>query len=464
MSELDIVFAEQTEGTTARLNRWLVSVGDAVQSDQPVAELETDKVTVEIAAPAAGFLAEQLVELDQELEPGTVLGRLTKEVVAGAADASLTEVLFVTEDNEGTAATLGRWLVEPGQQVAAGQPLAEVETDKVMLEIVAPDSGSVHSLAAEAGQELTPGQLLAHLAVVDAPTPTPSADAEAPGADRISPAVRRLMEQYAIHSLKMIPGTGEGGRVTRDNLLSWLEQRAPEAGVPEGRRVPHSAMRRAIARNMMDSIKKSPHVTSLFEADMSAVAAHRQAHKAGLAEQGIKLTYTAYFVAAAAAAMQAVPQVNSRFHSDHLQLFDDINIGVGTALGEQGLIVPVIKRVQDRTLAEIAADLGEKTERARTGGLTQDDLRGGTFTISNHGVSGSLLAAPIIINQPEVAILGVGKLEKRVRVREINGEDQIQIVPSCYVTLSIDHRALDAFQTNAWLAAFVDALENWPAD
>ncbi|MEM6576619.1 MAG: biotin/lipoyl-containing protein [Pseudomonadota bacterium] len=141
MSELDIVFAEQTEGTTARLNRWLVSVGDAVQSDQPVAELETDKVTVEIAAPAAGFLAEQLVELDQELEPGTVLGRLTKEAVASAADASLTEVLFVTEDNEGTAATLGRWLVEPGQQVAAGQPLAEVETDKVMLEIVAPDSG-----------------------------------------------------------------------------------------------------------------------------------------------------------------------------------------------------------------------------------------------------------------------------------------------------------------------------------
>ncbi|MFK7958796.1 MAG: 2-oxo acid dehydrogenase subunit E2 [Lysobacterales bacterium] len=464
MSSLDIIFAEQTEGTTAKLNRWLVSVGDQVQADQPVAELETDKVTVEIAAPSAGYVAEQLAELDQELEPGTLLGRLSETPIRAAANDTEIEVLFVTEDNEGTAATLGRWLVEPGQSVSKDQPLVEVETDKVVLEIVAPANGVVHSLAAQPGQPLAPGDLLAILSGSAEPSLAAAAPADGRGTERISPAVRKLMDQYAIHSLKLIPGTGEGGRVTRDNLLSWLEQRAPDAGTPESRRVPHSAMRRAIARNMMDSIRKSPHVTSLFEADMSAVAAHRAANKAAFAKAGAKLTYTAYFVAAAAVAMKAVPQVNSRFHQDHLQLFDDINIGVGTALGDDGLIVPVISKVQDRSLRDLAADLADKTERARNGGLTQEDLRGGTFTLSNHGVSGSLLASPIIINQPEVAILGIGKLEKRVRVIEVDGEDQIQIVPSCYVTLSIDHRALDAFQTNAWLAAFVNALETWPQE
>ncbi len=463
MSQLDIVFAEQTEGTTARLNRWLVSVGDSVQRDQPVAELETDKVTVEIAAPAAGFLAEQLVDLEQELKPGTVLGRLSDSPVKGAGDNAIVEVLFITEDNEGTAATLGRWLVEPGQQVSKDQPLAEVETDKVVLEVVAPVAGTVHSLAAEPGQSLLQGALLANLAVSGEPMAAVEKLTDGRAPQRISPAVRKLMEQYGIASLLRIPGTGEGGRVTRDNLLSWLEQRAPDAGTPDSHRLPHSAMRRAIARNMMDSIRKSPHVTSLFEVDMSAVAAHRACNKSAFEKAGVRLTYTAYFVAAAAVAMKTVPQVNSRFHQDHLQLFDDINIGVGTALGDDGLIVPVISRVQDKSLLELARDLGDKIQRARSGGLTQADLRGGTFTLSNHGVSGSLLATPIIINQPEVAILGIGKLEKRVRVMEVQGQDQIAIVPSCYVTLSIDHRALDAFQTNAWLAAFVEALENWPA-
>jgi 2-oxoglutarate dehydrogenase E2 component (dihydrolipoamide succinyltransferase) len=151
--------------------------------------------------------------------------------------------------------------------------------------------------------------------------------------------------------------------------------------------------------------------------------------------------------------------VNGRWFEDRIEIYDDINIGIGTALGEKGLIVPVIHRAQTLSLLDIATQLTDLTERARAGKLAQAEVQGGTFSISNHGVSGSLIAAPIIINQPQSAILGVGKLEKRAVVRG----DTIQIRPMAYVTLTIDHRVIDAFQTNAWLTRFVDALETWPA-
>jgi 2-oxoglutarate dehydrogenase E2 component (dihydrolipoamide succinyltransferase) len=223
-------------------------------------------------------------------------------------------------------------------------------------------------------------------------------------------------------------------------------------------------MRLAIAGNMQRSVTEAPHVTAVFEADFSAIIAHREAHKAAFAKKGVKLSYTAYLVAAAAEAMKAAPAINSRWHADRLELYDDINIGVGTALGSKGLIVPVLRKVQRLSLKGIAAGLDELIEKARQEKLTGADVKGGTFTISNHGVSGSLFAAPIIINQPQSAILGVGKLEKRVVVREVGGVDAIQIRPMAYVSLTIDHRVVDGHQTNAWLSRFVEILESWPAD
>jgi len=210
-------------------------------------------------------------------------------------------------------------------------------------------------------------------------------------------------------------------------------------------------------------VTRAPHVTAVFEADFSAIMAHRERHKDAFAKKGVKLTYTAYLVAAAAEAMKVAPAINSRWHDDRLEIFDDVNIGVGTALGEKGLIVPVLRKVQTLSLKGIAAGLDEMIDKARREQLTGKDVSGGTFTISNHGVSGSLFAAPIIINQPQSAILGVGKLEKRVVVREVGGADAIQIRPMAYVSLTIDHRALDGHQTNTWLSAFVQALEDWSA-
>jgi 2-oxoglutarate dehydrogenase E2 component (dihydrolipoamide succinyltransferase) len=213
---------------------------------------------------------------------------------------------------------------------------------------------------------------------------------------------------------------------------------------------------------MVDSLlETSPHVTSVFEMNMSNVIEHRRWHKKEYAEQGINLTFTAYFLAASVAAIREVPEVNARYHDDHLELIEDVNIGVGTALGNKGLIVPVIPQVQDLSLFQIAQALQKQTEKARSGKLAPADTRNGTFTISNHGTSGSLFAAPIIINQPQVAILGVGKLEKRVIVETIDGKDELTIKPMCYVSLSIDHRALDAYQTNLFLAHFVRTMETW---
>jgi 2-oxoglutarate dehydrogenase E2 component (dihydrolipoamide succinyltransferase) len=178
--------------------------------------------------------------------------------------------------------------------------------------------------------------------------------------------------------------------------------------------------------------------------------------------RGARLTLTAYFISACIRALRAHPEVNATFGPDAMELHRDVNIGVGTALGNKGLIVPVIHRAQTLGLFDIAQRLNTLVDSARAGKLAPQDVRGGTFTLSNHGVGGSLLAAPIVINQPQVAILGVGKVQRRVCVIEAGGSESIAVRSMCYLTLTIDHRALDAFQANAFLSLVVQTLEHWP--
>jgi 2-oxoglutarate dehydrogenase E2 component (dihydrolipoamide succinyltransferase) len=222
--------------------------------------------------------------------------------------------------------------------------------------------------------------------------------------------------------------------------------------------IPHDRMRLKIAENMVRAVSSQPHVTAVFEADFSAIAAH----KAAVAVRGVKLSYTAYIVKAAALAMAAAPSINGRWEDDRIAVPPTIDIGVGTALGDKGLVVPVVKDSGSLSLEQIGARLDDLTARAREGKLTGADVSGGSFTISNHGVSGSLLAAPIILHQGQAAILGIGKLQKRAVVRDIGGEDAILIRPMAYVTLTIDHRVVDGHQTNAWLTRFVELIEGWP--
>jgi 2-oxoglutarate dehydrogenase E2 component (dihydrolipoamide succinyltransferase) len=294
----------------------------------------------------------------------------------------------------------------------------------------------------------------------------------------LSPAVRRAVQQHNLDP-STIRGTGRNGRITLEDVEKAVGGGAGKA-VPASapapvaaaaaapavaggiQSIPHDRMRLAIAQNMLNSVTIAPHVTAVFEADFSAIMALRQKNKAAFEKQGANLTFTAYLIAASAAAMKAAPAINSRWYDDRLDIFSDINIGIGTALGEKGLVVPVVHQAQNLSLLGIASRLTQLTAAARSNSLTPADMRGGTFTISNHGVSGSLFASPIIINQPQSAILGVGKLEKRVVVKEVGGVDTIQIRPMAYVSLTIDHRVVDGHQTNGWLSKFVETLETWP--
>ncbi|MCP4412054.1 MAG: dihydrolipoamide succinyltransferase, partial [Gammaproteobacteria bacterium] len=288
----------------------------------------------------------------------------------------------------------------------------------------------------------------------------------------VSPAVRRLLKENNL-VIEQISGTGKNGRVNRNDIMAFLAtsetplERVADASSDKtseisSRLIPHSTMRKSIARHMVESLlETSPHVTSVFEMDMSNIIEHRKWHKKEYAEQNVNLTYTAYFLMAMVDAIRKVPECNARYHKEALEIFNAINIGVGTALAEKGVVVPVVHDVQDMSLFDVAKALSKQTLKARNGDLTSADMKNGTITISNHGVSGSLFAAPIIINQPQVAILGIGKLEKRVIVEEINQQDTMQIKSMCYVSLSIDHRALDAHLTNLFLSIFVDKIESW---
>ncbi len=406
--EIDVLAPVEQEGTQAIVRSWLKKVGEPVAEGDPIVELETDKVAVEVPSPASGVLKEIIIFEDGAATPGAVLGR-----------------------------------------IGEGGEAASAETD--------PTPQPVQAAPAQSTSKPNGAAAIAAAAVADRE-------------HRLSPAVRRLVLENDLDPAQ-ISGTGKDGRLTRADIVAFLkDSRAPAtpssaARGPQGapsQKVPHDRMRRRIAEHMAHSVATAPHVTAVFEADFTAIIAHRAKNKEEFARRGVNLTYTAYFLAACVEAMSVSPTVNSQWHDDYLEVFEDINTGVGTALGDKGLIVPVVQQVQRRSLFDIASELQRLTERARQGSLAPEDVRGGTFSISNHGTSGSLVASPIIINQPQSAILGVGKLEKRVIIKTIDGVDSMQIRPMAYVTLTIDHRVLDGAQTNAWLSRFVEMIENWP--
>jgi 2-oxoglutarate dehydrogenase E2 component (dihydrolipoamide succinyltransferase) len=395
----DVLAPPNEEGTRATILKWCKAVGDLVVKDEPLVELETDKVTVEVPAPASGTLIEVLKTESAEVSPDEVLARLRL----------------------------------PGESTLAAESRAPAAAAKI-----APSRAGLNAR--------TDSGLL-------------------------SPSVRRLLQEHDI-APGAINGTGRNGRVTAQDVTRHVSQaapvsqraRAPQAPAPgeASTLVPHTAIRRRVAEHMLRSLVDAPHVTAVFEADLSRVLKHRALHAKGYELRGARLTLTVYFISACVRALRAHPEVNATFREDAMELHRDVNIGVGTALGDKGLIVPVIHRAQQLSLFEIAQRLQQAVEAARAGKLAPQDVRGGTFTISNHGVGGSLLAAPIVINRPQVAILGVGKVQRRVCVIDTDGGESIAVRSMCYLTLTIDHRALDAFQANAFLGLVVKTLEQWP--
>jgi len=407
--------------------------------------------------------------------------------------------------------TITKWLKAPGEAVREYEPLLEVNTDKVDTEIPSPASGVLLEILVKEGSTVRVGSPLAWIgeagesapeagqapsaAAAEAAMAEPQALPETPppGQERmaafISPVVARMAAEHGI-DLSRIKGTGQGGRITKKDILAYLEKRevavekaeaaapAPEAASPHpaipvapagppvtsplaAEILPLTPVRRAIAEHMVFSKHTSPHVTTVMEADLSRVVAHRQANKEAFARDGVNLTFTAYFVAAAVAALKAYPMVNSSWSDEGIVLHKPIHIGLATSLGEEGLIVPVIKNADALSLLGLARAINDLAARARAKKLQPDEVKGGTFTITNHGISGSLFATPII-HQPQCAILGVGAIQKRVVVLsdEARG-DMLAIRPMVYLSLTFDHRILDGAIADSFLGKVVEYLQNW---
>jgi 2-oxoglutarate dehydrogenase E2 component (dihydrolipoamide succinyltransferase) len=385
------------------------------------------------------------------------------------------DIVLPPDQTEGTTNVVGKWFKAVGDRVAANDPLLEITTDKVTVEIAAPADGVLVEICKEEGVQVEQGDVLGRMEAGLAVETGGRADGRAggeptggrtdgqAGSEELTPAVRRLLKEHGL-SAAAIAGTGRGGRITAEDVERHLSASPPLGSSapdrPSARLTPHSPMRRSIADHMVRSMATAPHVTSVFEADLTAVMAHRNAAKAAFEARGVKLTYTAYFVRATVEALKAVPEANSRWHDDGLELFDEMHVGIATSLGNGGLIVPVLRNAQALDLEATARGVQDLTERARAGTLAPQDVQGGTFSISNHGVTGSLVATPIIINQPQSAILGVGKLEERAVVRE----GRVVPRPMLYVTLTIDHRVLDGFSANAFLTRWVETIERWPQE
>jgi 2-oxoglutarate dehydrogenase E2 component (dihydrolipoamide succinyltransferase) len=397
--------------------------------------------------------------------------------------------------------TVIKWLKKEGDTFNELEPLLEVNTDKVDTEIPAPTSGTVLKILAEEGAPAKVGAILAFIGKagesvdggevqvaskvasqkiaekqpVTMESSAGSGQAMSRSADLgfISPVVAKIAAEHGIN-LQDVTGTGLNGRITKNDVLNYVENgkkkvdgrpiavapapRAPSPVTPiiGDQLIKHTAIRKQIAEHMVLSKHTSPHVLTVMEADMSRVAKHRAANKDIFARDGINLTYTAYFMMAIVAGLKSYPIVNSSWSENGVVVHKAVNIGMATSLGEDGLIVPVIKGADNLSLLAMARSVNDLANRARSKKLQPDDVKGGTFTLTNHGISGSLMAFPVI-NQPQCGILGVGAMQKRVVVID----DAIAIRPMIYLSFVFDHRILDGASADWFLAKVKETLENW---
>jgi 2-oxoglutarate dehydrogenase E2 component (dihydrolipoamide succinyltransferase) len=389
--------------------------------------------------------------------------------------------------------TVIKWLKKEGDSVDELEPLLEVNTDKVDTEIPAPTSGTVLKILAEEGAPAKVGAVLAFIG-----KPGESVESGAGGTQSlqrletkpsvpqrsetlppiqankdigfISPVVAKIAAEHGVN-LQQVLGTGLNGRITKNDVLNYVQSGkltspATPTDVEPGtsnvtpttgdQLIKHTVIRKQIAEHMVMSKHTSPHVLTVMEADLSRVIKHRVANKEIFLRDGVNLTLTAYFMMAIVAGLKTYPNVNSSWREDGILVHKTVNIGMATSLGEEGLIVPVIKDADNLSLLAIARTVNDLANRARSKKLQPDEVKGGTFTLTNHGTSGSLFAFPVI-NQPQCGILGVGAMQKRVVVID----DAIAIRPMVYLPFVFDHRILDGASADWFLMKVKETLENW---
>ncbi len=440
------------EGT---LTRWFKKPGELVKRDEPLFEISTDKVDAEIPAPADGVLEKILVAEGTTVEVNTVVGILGSATGGGAAPAS-----------KGPAPAAR--VEAPKPSAPAAKPPAAPTSAAVLPE--RPQQQRSTILATENGE-----------GAADAVQPAAPHNGEVEGdlrKTRSSPLVRRIAREQGITDLSAVPGTGIGGRVTKQDILRHVESirrggAAPAAmGAPTGAlpvlRLPRkdvrvekmTTMRRKIAEHMVQSRRVSAHVHSVFEIDVDRIAKLRLQRKDDFERRhGVKLTYMPFFMKSVVDALVAFPYVNASLDGEEILLHNGVNLGIAVAL-ESGLIVPVVRNAHELSLVGLQKRVTDLATRARSKQLVPDEVQGGTFTITNPGAFGNEFGIPII-NQPQVAILGIGGVKKRAVV--VDG-DAIAVRHTVFMCLSYDHRLVDGALADRFMGHVRDVLEKWDVE
>ncbi|MEH6410226.1 MAG: 2-oxoglutarate dehydrogenase complex dihydrolipoyllysine-residue succinyltransferase [Hyphomonas sp.] len=482
--------------TEATVGQWLKSAGDAVKRDDVLVELETDKVSVEVSAPEDGVLSEIVANVGDTVEIGALLGRLNagngearaapakaaaepaKPAAKAAAPApsggKLTDVTVPTMGESVAEGTLSTFLKKVGDTVKKDETIAEIETDKVALEVPASADGVIAELVVAEGASVTPGAVIARIsaggagAAAPAATPAsppPAAAAAAASSSAVAPSVRRISTEAGIDP-SAIPGTGRDGRATKADALAYVNAapKAPAAPVqvreprdigPREERVKMTRLRQTIARRLKEAQDSAAMLTTFNDVDMGAIMDLRKKHQDSfVAKHGIKLGFMSFFVKACVNALKEVPAVNAEIDGTDIiyKNYYDIGVAVGT---DKGLVVPVVRDSDDLSLAGIEKYIADLGKRARDGDLTIGDMQGGTFTISNGGIYGSLMSTPIL-NPPQSGVLGMHRIEQRPVA--VNG--QVVIRPMMYLALSYDHRIVDGKEAVTFLVRVKEALED----
>ncbi|MEC9440341.1 MAG: dihydrolipoamide acetyltransferase family protein [Myxococcota bacterium] len=450
----DVVMPQMGESVAeGTVTVWLKEIGDFVERDEPLFEITTDKVDAEVPSPVEGVLVERLVDPGMTVEINTIVARIDTNGAGGVEEAPAP-----AQSQPAPAA--------PAASAAAPQPSS-------------PASRPVVNGAGVAMAGVTPG---------------PEHSADELRRTRSTPLVRKIAAEHGIEDLSPIPASGRGGRVTRDDILGFIERgdhrkpaqvaaapaassapaqvRSPQPGAtmreipalppvqmnPRDTIEPMAPQRLAIARHMVASRATSAHANTVHEVDFGAVVAARKALKGDFAARGVKLTFTAFMVQAFGQALAEFPLMNASVDADDNIIYrGDINVGVAVAL-DDSLIVPVVRNVDELSLLGIARAVNDLAERARTKKLKPDEVRGGTFTVSNHGVFGPEFGIPVI-NQPQVGIVATGAIKKRVVVDQKT--DAILVRPTSIFCMSFDHRVIDGATADKFLKRVREILENW---
>jgi 2-oxoglutarate dehydrogenase E2 component (dihydrolipoamide succinyltransferase) len=372
--------------------------------------------------------------------------------------------------------TLTRWLKKAGDTVKRDEPLFEISTDKIDSEIPAPASGTLQQILVQEGQTVEintvvgiigDGSVVTKTPAAVAPparTPEPAATPPAVSGDEedsgtpghVSPIVRRLVREHGIDLAELAgKGTGINGRITKNDLLAFIEQRSAAPASGDVERVPMSAIRKSISEHMVMSLRTSAHVTTFFEVDCSSIMAAREALKSDFERAGTKLTVTPFFVLAAVRALKRFPILNASVEGETIVYKKTINVGIAVNI-EGGLIVPVIKDAGEKNLQQLSEAINDLGERSRSKKLTPEEVKGGTFSVTNPGQFGAVIGTPII-NQPQVAILCMGGIKKRAVVVD----DAIVARPMIMLALSFDHRIIDGATADQFMSDIQKQLESW---